>query len=334
MTFTPVETQAQIEASRSLFNSCASAGETLFKAFGSAEAFSDFFLKRADAVETVCLSDGADGCLGSGCLSEDGKKGYITFVAVRKDLRRKGIATQLLRAIEEALQKMAGEKLGCYEATFFNPMNFVWTIPDTPGHEHPNAPGVDVAGSGYMFLKNTGYRDYAVQNAYYLNLKGYELTEAMSKKKEELKDRGITITTYDASVHTGLEELLNDLDNDLWYREITQTVADRNGAPVLIVDWNGRAMGFTGPMRVQENGRGYLAGVGVRSDCRGMGAGKVMFGELCVRLKELGAQYMTLFTGENNSARNIYEAQGFKIVRTWADMRKKVQSHEPDSLRP
>ena len=59
--------------------------------------------------------------------------------------------------------------------------------------------------------------------------------------------------------------------------------------------------------------------------CRGNGAGKVLFGRLCTGLRDLGAKYMTLFTGETNPARNIYEAQGFKIVRTWADMHKQAK---------
>ncbi|TVR54608.1 MAG: GNAT family N-acetyltransferase, partial [Spirochaetaceae bacterium] len=42
----------------------------------------------------------------------------------------------------------------------------------------------------------------------------------------------------------------------------------------------------------------------------------------CMGLKQIGAEFMSLFTGEANPARNIYEAAGFKIVRTWANMRK------------
>ena len=53
---------------------------------------------------------------------------------------------------------------------------------------------------------------------------------------------------------------------------------------------------------------------------------KLMFNEtqgiINVALKAMGASFMTLFTGENNPARNIYEAAGFTVVRTWADMRK------------
>ena len=50
---------------------------------------------------------------------------------------------------------------------------------------------------------------------------------------------------------------------------------------------------------------------------------EVLFCLLCEGLKERGAEFMTLFTGENNPARNIYEAVGFSIIRSWADMRKR-----------
>jgi len=42
-------------------------------------------------------------------------------------------------------------------------------------------------------------------------------------------------------------------------------------------------------------------------------------------LKDLGAEFMTLFTGETNPARNIYETAGFKIVKTWADMKFEIK---------
>ena len=39
----------------------------------------------------------------------------------------------------------------------------------------------------------------------------------------------------------------------------------------------------------------------------------------------MGAGFMTLFTGETNPARNIYEAAGFSIVRSWTDMRREIR---------
>lgn len=35
---------------------------------------------------------------------------------------------------------------------------------------------------------------------------------------------------------------------------------------------------------------------------------------------------MSLYTGDTNPARHIYESSGFKIVRTWANMRKEINS--------
>ena len=54
-------------------------------------------------------------------------------------------------------------------------------------------------------------------------------------------------------------------------------------------------------------------------------SGGVLFSVLCRSLKEIGASYMTLFTGETNPARYIYQSAGFKIVKTWADMEKKIK---------
>ena len=79
-----------------------------------------------------------------------------------------------------------------------------------------------------------------------------------------------------------------------------------------------------GYINLAEKENGIFLGIGVHPDCRGLGAGKTLFAALCRGLKQQGAGDMTLFTGENNPARNIYEAAGFKIVKVWADMRKEV----------
>ena len=41
-----------------------------------------------------------------------------------------------------------------------------------------------------------------------------------------------------------------NLNNDMWYKEIMAVAAKKDGPPLLIVDWNGKAMGFTGPLYV------------------------------------------------------------------------------------
>ena len=322
MRFETISDYAGAAAAMELFNDCSAMGETLFRPFGTLEDFHAFFLRGTEDVIPVALA--GEGAFASGCYAKESGKTYITFIGVRPGCRRRGAGRAALEALEAELSALSGKRT--YEISFFNPMNLIWTVPGFPGHDHPNAPGVDVSGAGYLFLKNCGYRDFACQNSYHIDLPDYQLPEDIHNRAGALRERGIQITRYDPARHTGLEELMDSLGNPLWKKEILENAARPGGGdPLLIVDQGGRAMGFTGPLAVQPSGRGYFTGIAVHPDCRGGGAGKVLFSSLCESLRDMGAGYMTLFTGEANPARNIYEAAGFRIVRTWADMRKEVR---------
>lgn len=250
---------------------------------------------------------------------------YITFVLVHGNLRRKGIGRALLGKLEQLLCEAGEQRIKRFEIVFFNPVNLEWCVPDTEGHDHPNAPGVDVSGPGYLFLKNCGYRDFACQNSYYRKLENFEFPRRMAEQRKVLADSGITVEYYNSQQHNGLNELFDDLGNEQWRNIIIQNVSRPDGGkPVLVVVKDGIVQGFTGPLYVQSSGRGYFAGIGIHTGIRKNGAGKVLFSSLCQGLKDMGAGFMTLFTGESNPARNIYESAGFKIVKTWADMRKEI----------
>lgn len=324
MAYREIRSGEEAEAARKLFNDCVTAGEVLYKPFGDREAFEAFFLHRSGEEMTVVnlLADD-ESAFASGCYVERTGKCYITFVTVCAGQRRQGRGREILAGLEERLRDLSGGRAAAFEIIFFNPMSFSWLLPGTDGHDHPNAPGVDVSSGAYLFFKNCGYRDYAYQNSYHINLTDYQFPADIRQRIENLRQKGIEITLYDGKIHTGLEELMKDLDNDMWTREILGNAAlPGGGNPLLIVNQGGRAMGFTGPLSVQESGRGFFSGIAVHSACRGNGAGKVLFSYLCSSLRDMGAQFMTLFTGETNPARNIYEAAGFHIVRTWADMKK------------
>ena len=69
----------------------------------------------------------------------------------------------------------------------------------------------------------------------------------------------------------------------------------------------------------------FRPGIGVDPAHRGHGLGKLLFCKLCAALRDEGAAFMTLFTGENNPARNIYEAAGMRVVRCFSCMRKVIK---------
>lgn len=289
--------------------------------------FHQLFIETVPSLQKlnyVCL-DG-DEVIGfvNGCYFEGGETGYVTFVLVKKEFKHQGVGTRLLKKLESRLKSI--QTLERIELIFFNPIQLSWKVPNTMGHFHPNAPGVDVKSDAYLFFKNQGYKDVVYQNSYYRLLKGYEYTEGIEDRIQELKQKNIGITYYNPSWHYGWGELFTDLNNPLWEKTITENINREDGGdPILVVEREGRICGFTGPLKVEESMRGYFCGIGIHSDYRQYGAGKVLFAALCKGLKEMGADYMSLFTGENNPARYIYESNQFKIVRTWADMRKELK---------
>ncbi|WMJ24387.1 GNAT family N-acetyltransferase [Paludicola sp. MB14-C6] len=307
-----------------LFNSVAQ-GEVVHRKLNEAR-FEEQFITESENVKKINLiaSEG-ESVIGfaNASYKVDTNIAYITFIVVKKEYRRNGIGRKLLKALETELDQIAVSPLPKYDITFFNPINLEWCVPNTKEHDHPNAPGVDVSGSGYLFLKNCGYRDTVYQNSFYQPLASFEFSSQIKERLESLKEQDITITYYNKEKHYGLDELFTDLGNEQWREIIIGNVNKPDGGyPVLIAEHKGKAVGFTGPLYVQPSGRGYFAGIGVHSEYRKYGLGKALFSSLCMSLKEMGAGYMTLFTGETNPARNIYEGAGFKIVKTWADMER------------
>lgn len=262
----------------------------------------------------------------SGCIRPETAACYLTFILTAKEKRRQGIGTRLLQALMEEMRKKVLSLSVATEApklqiSFFNPCALTWIVPGTPGHDHPNAPGVDVSSGAYLFFKNRNFLPVVCQNSFYLPLARYEQPSGIAQKRSGLLEQGIEICRYRPNQHTGLSSLTENLGNPVWKEELLANEAlKEKGRPLAAAIYENKIIGFAGPLRVQESGRGYFAGIGVHSDYRGFGLGNVLFHTLCASLKEMGAGYMTLFTGENNPAGQIYLKAGFGIVKSWADM--------------
>lgn len=286
------------------------------------------FVTNNDRVTKINLAaktdDGTLVGFANGCLKKGVNVGYITFVLVEKEYRRQGIARALLSGLERVLAETA--EITKYQIIFFNPIALTWVVPGTPGYDHPNAPGIDVASDAYIFFKNNGYLDSVFQNSFYLPLQNFMIKPEVQARIDALPQYGLSICFYDAKKHFGMKELFDNLGSEDWKEIVLANIARGDGGdPVIIAEHNGKAVGFTGPIYVQESGRGYFAGIGVHSEYRKYGLGKALFSTLCKSLKDIGAGYMTLFTGETNPARYIYQSAGFKIVKTWSDMEKVIK---------
>ncbi len=256
---------------------------------------------------------------------------FVTMIQVEPGSRRKGFGTQLLEILRQEMKIFANEFgiiMDAMEISYFNPVNITWELPDTDGHRHPNSPGVRLGSGAHLFFKNMGFRDFAYQNSYHLNLADYEWPEEkLYSYVAKMEKAGYSVEFYDNQLHHGMQDLVDDLNNDLWNYQIPAEMNREGGPrPMLIVNDHGRVGGFAGPLVPDKHGRGYFLGIAIHSQCRGCGAATVLWNRLCLEFKKVGAKYMTIFTAEDNHARSIYESAGFKIHASWADMKRKEKN--------
>lgn len=273
------------------------------------------------SLNTIHLIDSESKAFASGCLDQETGKAYITLILVDPQYRQQGLGRTMLHHLENRL--LAGGKKNTVEISFFNPITFTWRIPDVQNALHPNTPGIDILSPAYSFFEHCGYNEFATQQSYYLPLGQYQLPPDIPAKKAALLQNNISIQVYNHRFHQGMDEMITKLGNPVWNRELlTELPPDQGGRPILTAVHEARVCGFAGPLDVEASGRGYFSGIGIDSAYRGRGLAKVLFNELCANLKDMGADYMTLFTGIDNPAGNIYREAGFFIVRTWANMKK------------
>lgn len=259
-----------------------------------------------------------NGCTGADIPKGD-VRGYVSCLILAQEADTDGNTALLLAALEDAFRQ-AGRTYSA--VTFFNPIRLPWVIPGTPGHQHNNAPGIALDIPMHDRMIALGYRETTRECAMYLNLSDYETPRWIEEKAEKMASEGYRVERYDASRHTGLNEMVDALHNPMWSEEIP--AAGAAGMDLLVGLKDNTCAGFTGPVYPEKTGRGYFAGLGVAPQYEGHGLGTLLFYRLLEREKQAGSRYMSLFTGEDNHARFIYLGAGFRIVRTFGVMLKEL----------
>lgn len=254
----------------------------------------------------------------NGCAGADAK-GYITCLLLEPEADTEKNTAELTGALETAFREKG---MTSSAVSFFNPIRLPWIIPGTPGHQHNNLPGVPEDQPLYERLKALGYGQISRECGLYYNLAAHETPAWVEEKAAEMAKRGYRVAQYDRNCHQGLEEMLKSLGNPVWLAEIS--AAGRTGMDLLVGLKDDICAGFTGPVYPEESGRGYLSGVAVAPQYERNGLGTLLFYRLLRREKEVGAKYMSIFTGIDNPAKRIYLQAGFQIVRTFAVMQKEL----------
>lgn len=290
------------------------------------EDFDRILLKNADfspdytfvLEENGTILGFCNGCTGDH-IPKGHERGYVSCCLLVDEANTPENTADLMDALEDAFRK-AGKIHAA--VTCFNPIRLPWVIPGTENHQHNNAPGIPIDLPLYERMLERGYREGSRERAMYLNLADFETPDWLEEKAEKMAAKGLTVARYDAEKHTGLEEMVESLGNPMWSSEIPE--AGRTGMDLLVALEGNVCAGFTGPVYPEKTGRGYFAGIGVGPNFEKKGFGTLLFYRLLKREKETGAKYMSLFTGEENHAGNIYLGAGFQVVRRFSVMLKEL----------
>lgn len=272
-----------------------------------------FVLEEAGGLGFIC------GCTGDDLPAGD-ERGYFTCLVLDEQVDTLKNTRLLLSYLESSFQ-VAGKTIS--DVLFFNPIHLPWYIPGTNGHQHNNAPGIAIDTKLYTRILRCGYVERGRECAMYIDLSTFSVPAGIKEKQSKLSDSGINISLYDQNRCFGLSEMLNDLKNPLWISEIEESAA--KDIPFLVAEAGGQVVGFAGPIYPEKTGRGYFTGIGVSPAWEGKGLGTQLFYSLCEHEERAGAKYMSLYTGENNPAKRIYEGAGFITVRRFAILRKELK---------
>lgn len=267
--------------------------------------------------EGECLGF-VNGCTGTHIPRGD-VRGYVSCLVLAEEADTDENTDLLLTALEEAFLAAGRREIA---VNFFNPIRLPWVLPGTDGHQHNNVPGVATDLPLYDRILARGYREGARECAMHLDLKEFEMPAWVEEKAARMAEEGYTVARYDPGVHEGLTEMVQTLGNPVWSEEIP--AAGRDGLELLVGLYGNTCAGFTGPIYPEDTGRGYFSGIGVAPRYEKNGLGTLLFYRLLQREKEVGSRYMSLFTGETNRAKQIYQGAGFRTLRTFSLMLKEL----------
>jgi ribosomal protein S18 acetylase RimI-like enzyme len=314
-----------------VWNECVSNGDALYRPLNE-QYFRDKFLSENTYDAFLLLVAEENGEV-IGFISGSRKKaflagendentpGFINTLMVRPACRSHGAGSMLVSGLEDAFRRLGKKNL---DVSSLSPMDLDWRIPGTPEHEHNNMPGMDEGSLAYGFLQKRGYVPRVHEVAMYLNLSDYRKTDEIENKRSELAAQGIKAGLYDPKENCEWDGMCGRVGSEYWRKVLRDELASPSPRPILAARTQGHIVGFTGPVDVQTNGRGWFTGICTDPLYEKRGIATVLFNDLMNEFIKVGAKYSSLFTGTENHAQRLYLKTGFRPARTFAFMRKEL----------
>ncbi len=325
-----------------IWNACVEAGEVLYYPLTEAYFQKKFVDNEGCEPENLLVAEDGGTIVGwiHGVAPETfrlSKPGcaYLTVVMTAPEARGRGAGAALLEALKVRMRARGADTLYC---SSLNPVNLDWRIPGTPGHDHNNMPGLDTGCAGFGFFAHAGFSEKVREVSLYQDLSGYRLPPEIPGIQARLASEGIcTGILQPSQLDCGFDGMCDRVGSDYW-RDVlrTEITAWKTGAPngdsrfwpdgrhpagprpLLTAVHDGQIVGFTGPVDLQQSGRGWFTGICTDPLYEKRGIATVLFNLLMQAFVEEGAAFTTLFTGVANHARRVYERAGLRPVREFA----------------
>lgn len=186
---------------------------------------------------------------------------------------------------------------------------------------HMNAQGLSLESPYLDIFIDRGYDVTSYQSTYHLDLSKYALPHDLSALVDKQKEANIHVGFYSRS--DNLDYFIKALGNSDFATSIMNNQNATHPNPLLVGVSDGKVIGFAGPISVKDR-RGVFHGISVLAPYQGHKVGKVLFNLMCHHLKEMGATYITLFTGDDNPARFLYLNTGFVKKHTFMMLKKEL----------
>ncbi|MGQ9629835.1 MAG: GNAT family N-acetyltransferase [bacterium] len=183
--------------------------------------------------------------------------GWLKLFAVDESRRRRGIASELLRRVEDGFREMGVAKVNVLNCA---PAYYIW-------------PGIDLRYTeGICFLLERGYRRYGDAVNMTVDLAGRDFsTEALEDK---LKNEGIEVRRLEERDRPAFDAMLRAEWSENWYYE-AMTSFENEPISTFIALREGKILGFAS--YDTNMFPGTFGPMGTSQELRGKGIGSALF---------------------------------------------------------
>lgn len=261
---------------------------------------------------------------------------YLTLLLVDAAWRGQGVGRALLEQVRAA-GRGAGKRTLAISGE--NPVHLTWLIPGSPGHDHNNAPGVHEDSAAYGYLLRQGFQANCHEVSMYLRLAEYQPDASLPNRMAALAAEGIRVGRWHPGLGERYDGMCDRVGSEYWRHVLQTELAAWNGGrpnddpecwpdgrrpagprTLLTATRGEEIIGFTGPVDLQQSGRGWFTGICTDPLWGGRGIGTVLFHLLLEEFRQEGADFCSLFTGAENHAQKIYLRAGLRPAARWAVM--------------